>query len=463
MIAGVVNHLWQSTIFALAAVALAAALRGNRAGVRHWIWVIASVKFLVPFGWLVAAGSQFRDMFPASTVAGATSPVSAAWSLAARQLTAPFFGGEVVARDAPVTLSGWVLIAVLALWACGSLALVSMRLRAWLRIRAAMRQSVAMDVEVQDRPVEVRAAPGLLEPGIVGIRRPVLLLPVGIDRQLTPAQLDSVIAHECCHVQRHDNLLAGIHMVVETVFWFHPIIWWIGARLVEERERACDEHVLTLGVPPRDYADGILNVCRLYVESPIVCVSGVTGSNLKKRIEDIMMVRIGRRLSVTRKLLLLGLAAFAVALPVVSGTVTAVRAQSTTPVPAVGDMASIVKVITDSGAKAADRLVGKIYAGLVVVQAVRLSPGSADARVDALLDGAVQGDGTPKIVLRFAAAADDPRLRQLRKDQRVRLRGTFRGISSVVSASEAMEPKILWVEFTNLVIEDAGGAIAPRR
>ena len=62
--------------------------------------------------------------------------------------------------------------------------------------------------------------------------------------------------------------------------------------LVEERERACDEGVLSLGSEPHVYAEAILNVCKLYVESPLVCVSGVTGANLKGRIEGIMTQRI---------------------------------------------------------------------------------------------------------------------------------------------------------------------------
>ena len=53
-------------------------------------------------------------------------------------------------------------------------------------------------------------------------------------------------------------------MIVEAVFWFHPLVWWIGARLVEERERACDEAVLSLGNEPHDYAEGILNICKSY-------------------------------------------------------------------------------------------------------------------------------------------------------------------------------------------------------
>jgi bla regulator protein BlaR1 len=84
-------------------------------------------------------------------------------------------------------------------------------------------------------------------------------------------------------------------MIVETVFWFHPLVWWIGARLVEEREQACDEAVLSLGREPLDYAEGILTVCKSYVESPSSLVSGVTGANLTKRIHAILTGRIAAR------------------------------------------------------------------------------------------------------------------------------------------------------------------------
>ena len=119
-------------------------------------------------------------------------------------------------------------------------------------------------------------------------------------------------------------------MFVEAVFWFHPLVWWIGKRMVEERERACDEEVLRLGNEPRVYAEGILNVCKLYVESPLVCVSGVTGANLKRRIETIMQNRDAYGLNFGRKLLLAVVGILAVAGPVVVGVLNTptIRAQS---------------------------------------------------------------------------------------------------------------------------------------
>jgi bla regulator protein blaR1 len=106
---------------------------------------------------------------------------------------------------------------------------------------------------------------------------------------------------------------------VQAIFWFHPVLWWIGAKLIDERERACDEEVLRLGNAPRDYAQGIVHICKLYTESPMACVAGVTGSDLKKRIEAIMRNRTIRKLTAARKMLLAGAGLAAAGIPVTIG------------------------------------------------------------------------------------------------------------------------------------------------
>ena len=106
---------------------------------------------------------------------------------------------------------------------------------------------------------------------LAGISRPVVLFSQGILERLTAAHLEAVLAHEFCHLRRRDNLTAALHMIVEAVFW-NPLVWWIGARLAEERERACDESVLRLGNEAQVYAESILRVCQFYVDSPLACV-----------------------------------------------------------------------------------------------------------------------------------------------------------------------------------------------
>jgi bla regulator protein BlaR1 len=165
--------------------------------------------------------------------------------------------------------------------------------------------------------------------------RPVILLPEGIAEQLVPSELETVLAHELCHIRRRDNFCAAIHMIVEAVFWFHPLVWCVGAHLVEERERACDEEVLSRGSHPEVYADAILNVCKLYAQSPLACVSGVSGATIRRRIEAIMLNRSLQRLSHAKKLLLAGAGTAALAGPVAIGLLIGVgsapvmRAQST--------------------------------------------------------------------------------------------------------------------------------------
>lgn len=186
---------------------------------------------------------------------------------------------------------------------------------------------------------------------MVGFLRPILLLPEGIAEYLTPRQLEAVLAHELCHVRRRDNLTSAIHMVVEAIFWFHPLVWWIGARLVDERERACDEAVLSLGNEPHVYAEGILNVCKIYVESPLRCVSGVTGSNLKKRIQAILTGRVAGELNFAKRVALAIAGIAALGLPVLIGVLNApaIQAQSSATAATKFEVASIKLNTSGSG------------------------------------------------------------------------------------------------------------------
>lgn len=179
----------------------------------------------------------------------------------------------------------------------------------------------------------VRSTRHHLEPGIFGIFRPVLLLPQGICDHLSVDQFNAIIDHELSHVRRRDNLTAAMHMLVEALFWFYPPVWWVGSRLVEERERACDEAVLQAGGEPAAYAEGILGVCKAYLEAPLRCVSGVTGSDLKKRIMRIMANPVVHNLNVSRKMLLTAVATLVIAVPVTVGVMHAAGRQDQTASP----------------------------------------------------------------------------------------------------------------------------------
>jgi len=315
------NHLWQSTLCVGVAWVLSLALSKNRAAVRYWIWMAASVKFLVPFALLVGVGHQLG--WPAAPAGRQPFPVVIAG------ISQPFVPPVASPHPpgAPAAPGNLPEILLLGIWLSGFAVGLIFWWRWWLRIRMALRSATPVHLNL---PIAVMSSRARLEPGVFGIRRPILLLPETITDHLEPAQLQAVLAHELCHVRRRDNLTAAIHMVVEAIFWFHPLVWWIRTRLVDERERACDEAVLNTVSDAKVYAEGILNVCKFYLALPLVSAAGVTGSNLKRRIEEIMANRKARNLDLTRRLLLVTAGLTVVAAPVVIGMMDArpLRAQS---------------------------------------------------------------------------------------------------------------------------------------
>jgi len=323
----IANHLWQSTLFLATAALLTLAFKKNRAQVRYRLWLAASLKFLVPFALLVAAGKQLP--WPSS----ATIPDSPIM-VAIDAVSQPFSSLAPTVAPAASTvkpLPGWITLPTLlgVIWFTGCAALLLMWLARWRRVAAAVREATTV---TSGRELEIlrRVDPASLillfsdssiEPGAVGILRPVLLWPRSLSARLSDEQIRAIFAHELAHIRSRDNLAAALHMLVQAIFWFHPLVWWVGARLVDERERACDEEVIKQGSQPQVYAESILRTCEFYVESPLVCVSGITGSDLKKRIEAIMTDRLSRNLSPARKILLATAGITAVVVPIGIGVV----------------------------------------------------------------------------------------------------------------------------------------------
>jgi uncharacterized protein (TIGR03435 family) len=276
------------------------------------------MKFFLPFSLLALAGEALR---PASAPAVRSFAVTTTID----NIAQPLAGSNPVALAAQGASghgNGVLAASLAAIWMLGVLVIVTRWWRQWRQIQDAMRVATALG-EISGVPV--LSTSSAMEPGIFGIFTPVLLMPDRIPDRLTAPQLEAIVAHELCHVRRRDNLTYAMHMIAESVFWFHPLVWWISARLVEERERACDEAVVQSGNMPDVYAQGILNVCRCYVESPLACAAGVTGSDLKQRIVRIMADRIAPKLDLSRKLLLTVTGFATLAIPVAIGSLHPVR------------------------------------------------------------------------------------------------------------------------------------------
>ena len=299
------DHLWQSSLFALAVGLFILAFRNHAARIRFWLWLAASLKFLVPFAALVLLGERLARLIPAPLPPSllVLAPAAERFSAPARAL-APAHG---------------LALPLLLVWAAGSTLVLGTALIRWLRLRALVARAEALPLAA---PVEVRASHSLLEPGLVGIFKPVVLLPQDLLTGLSAAERDGILAHELAHLSRRDNLTAALHMLVEAIFWFWPPVWLIGARLIAERERACDEGVIAAGHDPEIYAGGILKVCRFCIRSPLACAAGASGANLSSRIRQIMSDQAVMELDSGRRVLLAGAALAALALPMAAGLVT---------------------------------------------------------------------------------------------------------------------------------------------
>lgn len=187
---------------------------------------------------------------------------------------------------------GWAVGA--GLFAFGSLAQV-LRLRRVLRdsepggssLRDAVARAAAR-VKVSGA-VEVRVVSADIAPLVTGLLRPVIHFPRGLVARLSPEQLHAVLVHELWHVRRGDLWVAAAQGLARVLFFYHPAVWWVNARLSQLREEATDQAVLTHPeVSPRSYSLALVEAAALLTvgAEPSRFALGVieTKSQLKKRI-----------------------------------------------------------------------------------------------------------------------------------------------------------------------------------
>lgn len=133
-------------------------------------------------------------------------------------------------------------------------------------------------------PVNLLESTALAVPAVIGWLRPVVLLPAAAAVGLTPQQLELLLAHELAHVQRNDYLVNLLQSVAETLLFYHPAIWWVSARVREEREQCCDDVALAACGHPREYAGALLTLAASRLPVPAAVGSG----SLVRRVRRIL-------------------------------------------------------------------------------------------------------------------------------------------------------------------------------
>lgn len=123
-------------------------------------------------------------------------------------------------------------------------------------------------------------------PTVVGWFKPVILVPTSVFTGLTYRQIETILAHELAHVRRHDALINFFQSIVETLFFYHPAVWWISGRIRIEREHCCDDVAVSLCRDRVAYAKALTFLEEMRATAPEGALAA-TGGSLLERIRRI--------------------------------------------------------------------------------------------------------------------------------------------------------------------------------
>jgi len=350
--------VWQSTVLVLGLVALTWLLRGRSARLRYALWLLVPIRLVLPPTLALATGWAWW-VLPADTpvevaavIEVETHKIELLVDPLPEQQThvasrpAPFHSGipsvtkppssevnsqpsvippiepEILKSSSSGVTMTWQSGLFLG-WVIG-IALFAARLAFGLTQAASMtrRSVVPSRTEVVDLLETCRSRMGLRQtvrlrqlddagvPMLIGILRPTIILPQGVEHTLTSRELEAVFVHELHHVARRDALVHLIQTVLGILYFFHPLVWVTNRVLGRLREDACDEAtVAVLEGNRRDYGTGIVKIAEMAVEQPPSVALGIVrpGAQVKRRLERILDPRLslGRRLSWSALALLL--------------------------------------------------------------------------------------------------------------------------------------------------------------
>ncbi len=337
-----VHSLWQFALVALLTGVIVRNMRRSSAATRHGVLVIAlAVSVAVPLGtWMFLQGNVPPDhSFSRSILTvdhganAAISPEADATRLpsdlnfashpepeaSTSDHAVPSVASEALRVDSPsnpaVVQSGpswseqvatvlrpwleWIVVG----WSLG-VALCSLRpLLGWHMLRRLQRVGVSPvsdEVLATMRRVSerlgLRSAVRVLQstlaqvPVVVGYMRPVILLPVCLMTSIPAAQLEAILAHELAHVQRHDFVVNLLQTLVETLFFYHPAVWWLSHKIRVEREHCCDDLVVELLGNRVEYGRALVAIEELRGRSTVLAL-GVADGSLLSRVRR--LVRVG--------------------------------------------------------------------------------------------------------------------------------------------------------------------------
>ncbi|MEO5565881.1 MAG: M56 family metallopeptidase, partial [Luteimonas sp.] len=272
------HSLWQGTLLALIAAVALGALSRHSAAIRHTVGMgVLSAMVLVPI-------ATFLRILGAPAAARASS-----WMPALTPPELDVATGQFVQQGNPVA-------AILALlWLSGVGVMLLRRFGGW-RLLATLdrQQGPVLPPEWQlrfdamrramgvTRQVAVRLSQDVVGPFTARLLRPVIWLPLSLLTQLPRAQVEALLAHELAHIARLDWLWNGLQCVLESLLFFHPAAWWLGRRIRQEREHACDDRAVAVCGDAIALAEALEQLERQRHASPHLLLAAQGGSLMKR-------------------------------------------------------------------------------------------------------------------------------------------------------------------------------------
>lgn len=139
------------------------------------------------------------------------------------------------------------------------------------------------------RHVDVLVSTLVSSPVVIGCYRSLILLPASFATSVPVSQLEAILAHELAHVKRYDYFTNLIQTLMETLFFYHPAVWWLSSRIRIERENCCDDLVVTALNNHLDYGKALLAVEEYRTHSAVLALNA-RGGSLLARVRRILSV-----------------------------------------------------------------------------------------------------------------------------------------------------------------------------
>ena len=255
------------------------------------------------------------------------------------QFAEPLANSLAVSQRTATTKDQLILRTLVLGWMLGVLVLSVRQLGGWIylsRLRHGRlldeQRSVARRLSQRlgiARVVDILECARLDVLAVIGVLRPVILIPIGVLNDLTPRQVEAILAHELAHVRRHDYLVNLIQTAIEVLMFYHPAVWWMSSRIRAERENCCDDIAAEICGDRRVYAQALTALEARRNRASLALAA--TDGSLLYRVRRLLRLPPARQPYRVRSILAAALATACIAAPVIA--LAQQRDKSTTPTP----------------------------------------------------------------------------------------------------------------------------------